>query len=233
MLLAGTGKSGETYRQERGASDNFHTQSFKVFSPKIIANIAGISVPALQSRTIMITMTGTINKAKADLVVSQEDKKWQEVRNQLYRLCLIGFKEIIEVRDNFPKTQLSGRSLGIWQGILSIAKLVDDDTFRELLTYARDNKLNMEGDQEEFGDEPRMMLTRLLELCPDMVVVEKTPEELLQHFGTDFGMISKRELAIRMGRFGLHTRVLYYDGQHYRAYSLYRNRIEELLSKYK
>jgi len=43
MLLAGTGKSGETYRQEKGSDDNYKTQSFRVFSPKVIAHITGIA----------------------------------------------------------------------------------------------------------------------------------------------------------------------------------------------
>ena len=233
MLLAGTGKSGETFRQEKGAFDSFHTQSFKVFSPKIIANIAGLSVPALQSRTIMITMTGTIDRSKANLVVTQEDNVWKEVRAQLYRLCLVRYKDVMDLRENFPKTILSGRALGIWQGILSIAKLVDDDTFQELLTYARDNKLDMEGDIEEFADEPKMMLQKLLELCPDSRIVEKTPDELMEYFGPNFGLLSKRDLAVRMGRFGFHTRMMCFDGVHYRAYNLFRNRIENLLSQYK
>jgi hypothetical protein len=238
MLLAGTGKSGETFRQERsGETDNFHTQSFKVFSPKLIANIAGINVPALQSRTIMITMTGTNDKEKADAVVVQEDPIWKEIRNELYRLCLCGFQEVINIREKFPKIALSGRSLGLWQGILSIASLIDDNTFQELLSYAKENKENMEGDQEEFGDEPKAMLQKLLELCPDNKMVEKTPSELMDHFlvglGYQFNITSKRDLATRLGRFGMHTNVVYYEGTHMRVYRLFKNRLEDLISKYK
>jgi len=64
MLLAGTGKSGETYRQEKGTDDSFRTQSFRVFSPKVIAHITGIDMPALLSRIIRITTIATKNKYK-------------------------------------------------------------------------------------------------------------------------------------------------------------------------
>jgi hypothetical protein len=185
----------------------------------------------------MVTMVGTNDKTKADRVVVQEDPTWKEIRNQLYRLCLVGFKDVIKIRENFPKVVLSGRSLGIWQGILTMAKLVDGETFQELLSYAKENKDNMEGDAEEFGDEPKKMLQMLLELCPDNKMVEKTPDELMEFFSTgfifQFNITSKRDLSTRLGRFGMHTTVIYWEGTHMRVYRLFKNRIEDLIAKYK
>jgi len=232
MLLAGTGKSGETFRQERGAFENFHTQSYKVFSPKLIANIAGVDLPALQSRTIRIPMTGTADKRKANLVVTQEDAVWQSVRNQLYRICLKGYDKVAKTRDNLPRHDLAGRTLGMWQGILTIATLSEEEIFDELLTYARDNRIDVEGDIEEFSDEPKAMLNKLLELTPDKDrTVYKTPSDLLQHLGMMFGLTSKRDLAIKLGRLGFRTRVLSLDGSYSRYYQLTRYRIEEVLSR--
>jgi hypothetical protein len=44
----------------------------------------------------------------------------------------------------------------------------------------------------------------------------------------EFAISSKRDLAFKMGRFGLHTRVLYIDGKHNRFYVLTKFRIEEI-----
>ena len=235
MLLAGTGKSGETFRQERGAFDSFHTQSFKVFSPKVIANIAGIDLPALQSRTIRIAMTGTANRKKANLVVSQEDERWGKIRNELYRLSLSHYKELIELREDFPSCGLSGRQLGIWQGILAIAYLVSkseyEEVFDELLTYARDNKQEVDSDIEEFSDEPRKLLQKLLEIVPSDKPVYKTPDDLLSTFGLSFAFTSKRDLALKLGRLGFRTRVLSMNGNYARYYMLTRVRILSALEK--
>jgi len=232
MLLAGTGKSGETFRQERGAFDSFHTQSYKVFSPKVIANIAGIDLPALQSRTIRIPMTGTALKKKANLVVSMEDPIWQSIRNQLYRLCLIRYNKVAEKRDNLPRHDLTGRSLGMWQGILTVAALSEGEVFDELITYARDNRIDVEGDIEEFSDEPKEMLHKLLELIPDkQSTVYKTPSDLLQHLGLAFGIASKRDLAIKLGRLGFRTKILSLNGTYARYYTLTDYRIREVLGR--
>ena len=236
MLLAGTGKSGETYRQEKGSgdSDSFHTQSFKVFSPKLIANIAGIDLPALQSRTIRATMTGTSDKIKANLVVTQEDKKWQEVRNQLYRLCLTRHNDVINSRDNLPVHNLTGRTYGLWHGIMAIANLVDIEVFQELLTLARDNKNEIDSDIEEFNEEPRAMINKLLEFLPeDVDTVYKTPDELLTVLGIEFGMSSKRDMAIKLGRLGFRTRTVTINKKFGRYYIITRAHITSLQERTK
>ena len=233
MLLAGTGKSGETFWQERGLSESFHTQSFKVFSPKLIANIAGIDLPALQSRTIRAAMLGTVNRRKANLVVTMEDTEWQDVRNELYRLCLRGHNQVLEMRNNFPKCGLSGRQLGIWQGILSIASLASKSVFEELLSYAKDNKVEIDSEIEEFSDEPKRLLGLLLEYTPDGKTVFKTPDELVALLGMHFQLTSKRDLALRLGRLGFRSRVLSVNGNYSRYYSLSRVRILEVLERSK
>jgi len=231
MLLAGTGKSGETFRQEKGTLDNFHTQSFKVFSPKLIANIAGIDLPALQSRTIRVPMTGTADKEKANLVITQEDPEWQLIRNKLYRLCLVKFKDVLNTRDKLPRHNLTGRSLGMWQGILTIAALCEGEIFQELLTYARDNKIDVDGDIEEFSEEPKALLNKLLELIKGEDTVYKTPDDLMRYLGVAFNLSSKRDLAIKMGRLGFRTRVLSLNGTYSRYYALTRYKIVEVLKR--
>jgi len=237
MLLAGTGKSGETYRQEKGQGEfeSFHTQSFKVFSPKLIANIAGIDLPALQSRTIRAAMSGTTNKDMANRVVTQEDPKWQCIRNQIYRLCLSRYMDVIRVRDCMPPHNLSGRTLGIWQGIMTIAGLVDEEVFQELLTLARDNKAEIDSDIQEFNEEPQLLLDRVLGMFtdPNENTIYKTPDELMAALTLEFNITSKRDLAIKLGRLGFRTRGLTIHNKYGRYFVLSKQRILDIKERSK
>ena len=227
MLLAGTGKSGETFRQEKSSNDSFHTQSYKVFSPKVIANIAGIEIPALQSRVIRITTLGTKNKIKQNREVSQEDKKWGAIRNNLYCLCLTQFNEVIARRDFPPPHDFSGRTLGIWNGIFTIASLVGEKVFEEMKSYAAEDKERIDSGIEEVSEEPTLLLGKLVTMVEKESPVRVTPEELLYEF-RDFDISSKRDLALKLGRFGLHTRVLFLNGRHARYYTLVKSELTQV-----
>ncbi len=228
MMLAGTGKSGETFRQEKDVHDSYHTQSFKVFSPKVIANIAGIDLPALQSRIIKLVTTGTSNPEKANRTVDQEDKKWQEVRNKLYRSCLCRFNEVVGKRDNLPEHGLSGRTLGAWQGILTMANLADNGAFKEMVEYATENKEDIEAELLDKAEEPSLMLDKLIELVGDNNVVTLGPDEILQHFRMEFGIDSKAELGKRLGKLGIHNKVFSTNGHSKRCYRLVKSQLQVL-----
>ena len=227
MLLAGTGKSGETFRQEKDLHESFHTQSYKVFSPKLIANIAGIEIPAMQSRVIRITTLGTADKVKMNREVEQEDKRWQRARNNLYRLCLLRFNEVINRRQTLPQHQLKGRTFGIWQGILTIASLVGQEVWDSMTAYAMEDKERIDAGIEEISEEPTMMLRKLLEATKHEDTVRFTPDQLLEYL-SGFDFTSKRDLGLKLGRFGLHSRVLSLNGHYGRYYTLNRKKLEML-----
>jgi len=227
MLLAGTGKSGETYRQEKDTSESFHTQSFRVFSPKVIANIVGIDIPALLSRVIRIATTATKDTQKDNRCVEVEDEKWQKIRNELYRICLSRFGEVLETRDSLTQTGLTGRTLYIWQGILAIAKLAGDDVFNELVGLAEDNRDDIEAEVEMFSDEPNEMLKKLIELASDGKE-HYTSDQVLRCL-SGFDITSKRDLGIRLGKIGLRSRVLNVDGKYSRYYHLNLEKLQGML----
>ena len=153
MLLAGTGKSGETYRQEKSLNDKYTTQAYRVFSPKVIANIAGVDVAALQSRIIQVTTSCSTNPIKLNRDVTTEDTRWSDTRNQLYRLCLFRSDEVFTMQAKLPKHELSGRSFKIWEGILTISSLAGSEIWEEVLSYAKENKTNMESEMLDFGSD--------------------------------------------------------------------------------
>jgi hypothetical protein len=240
MLLAGTGKSGETFRQEKLLDDSFRTQSFKVFSPKLIANIAGIDVPALQSRTIRITTIGTSDAVRSNREVEQEDERWQKVRNSLYRICLCRYTEIIESRYHLPQHVLNGRNLAIWQGILSVANCCGGKVWKNVLAYAYENKDYIDADAEESVERPRKVLRTLQEHVMRTTPEDSDPTEIILLTPDDLVRIitegriefsSKRDLGLLMGRIGFHSRVICKDGIYSRFYELSKEKINILCEK--
>ena len=229
MLLAGTGKSGETYRQEKMLDDSFRTQSFKVFSPKVIANITGIDMPALQSRSIRVVTQGTKDRIRRSREVEQENEKWQIIRNQLYRVCLTRYDEVTESRHHLPAHGLAGRVLLIWQGILAIANLCGEPVWEAVLSYANENKELMDGEIEEDNSKPKMILKHLLSLTNGHEeAIYLTPDELLNYMKSEIAFSSKRDLGITLGRLGLHSRVVCINGIEGRYYELHPVRIKAI-----
>jgi hypothetical protein len=162
MLLAGTGKSGYAIRQEKSLYEsNFNTTTFNVFSPKVIANISGIDLGSIQSRTIRIVTQEATNSVIANRFVNQEDAVWKELRKGLYRVCLVKFQDIQHTV--LPDTGLSGRPLSIWKGILTIAHCIGssvwDDTLSMAVEYAGEMKDELDG-----ADEGKLLKQSLLNL---------------------------------------------------------------------
>lgn len=227
MLLAGTGRSGETYRQEKSTDDSYKTMTFKVFSPKVIANIAGIDMPALLSRIIRISTVATKNKEKDNRCVELEDNKWQLIRNQLYRLLLSRFGEVIDTRETVSSEVISGRTFYIWQGILTIAKLSNMEVYDNLVTLAIDNKEELEAEIEEYNDNPNELIQSLIELSKDDRKFYPSDEILRLLIDTEIS--SARDLGIKMGRIGLKSKVIRIDGKAKRCYTLITEKLQKML----
>jgi hypothetical protein len=228
MLLAGTGRSGETYRQEKGTDDSFKTMTFKVFSPKVIANIAGIDMPALLSRIIRISCIATKNRDKDNRCVELEDKKWQTIRNQLYRLLLTRFEEVAYTRDIISNEVITGRTHYIWQGILTIAKLADPEIANELIELAIENKEELEAEIEDYNADPQKLVAELQKLPLDLEQYY-TSNELITRFGIEFGITSARDLAFRLGKLGLKSKLFSRNGIYHRYYFITNEKLQKVL----
>lgn len=137
LLLAGYSKGGETFRQEKQNNDQYKTANFRVFGPKVIANIAGVSLVPLLSRTIRVIMLGAADKTKANREVVADDPAFINLRNNLYRLVMMGHDIVKQAKNDLPPTGLNDRAKGIWEGILTIAHIVGTETWNDLLEYAK------------------------------------------------------------------------------------------------
>lgn len=149
LLLAGYSKSGETFRQEKTSDDRYKTANYKVFGPKVIANISGVSLVPLFSRTIRVITSGALNKAKANRDVDVEDPMFMAIRGLMYRSALTMSRYVIESRNNLPDTLHNGsvlndRTRGIWEGMLTIAHMAGEEIWENMLTYAHENHKTMQ-----------------------------------------------------------------------------------------
>jgi hypothetical protein len=233
MLLAGTGKSGEAFRQEKMPNERYKTQSFQVFSPKIIANIAGIQLASMQSRIIRITTLGTSNIEKANKNVDQEDDAWKQIRNHLYRICLMYGQKVIDARTSLPEHGLSGRSLFIWQGMLSIAHLCGEEVWNHMLEFAHENKENIDAETEEDIDKPKQIARCLIEFIDSDQLHDchYSVEELMGYLNRQVTLNSKKELGLLLGRLGMHSRGLSKSGVFRRYYELQRDRLLAVIER--
>jgi hypothetical protein len=227
MLLAGIGKSGEVYRQEKNANENFSTATFKIFSPKVIANIRGIEIPSILTRVIRIITTGSKDRDKIILnrTVESESMAWENNRNQLYRMALTRFKEVIETKASLPEHELSGRTFNIWEGILTIAHICGEDIYKSLVQYAKENEEIIKIDIDVQADDMNEVKEKLKNLCNGVDTYKATADELLSLLRNEYGSISKKELHTRMERMGLRTKVGRLDGKVVRFYEIFKEKL--------
>lgn len=233
LLLAGYSKGGETYRQEKVfASDRYKTTSYNVFSPKVIANITGISLAPLRSRTIRIITSGAADKEKANRDINSGDKTFQSIRNKLFRMALLEFPRIIESRDNLPKTQLNDRAFGIWQGILSIAHIMDSEIWDNVLDFAYYNVkiMQIELAQDSEGVAILNRLYLLIEKDGDGIY---STNFLYNVFKEDdyLTLNGKRHLGIIMTRLGFASKPKRQKHKVVKAYELTAEEIQKRLDR--
>jgi hypothetical protein len=230
MLLAGTGKGGEALRQQKDNEDAFETQTFQLYSPKVIANIVGVDLAPLLSRIIRITMIAIKpDKNIADRDIEQNDLNWLMVRNQLYRLCLGQFKEIIKAKDNLPDHGLSARNLAIWKGMFSIASLSGNEIWDSVLSFAYTNKEIIEADIANNKDDSRGLIAKLLTLTNGSNLLTIRSEELMSKLAPDYYYTTLKDMAMKLGKYSIHTKNIRIGNDVYRGYVLDKDYLTKLI----
>jgi hypothetical protein len=230
MLLAGTGKSGEALRQQKDSDDDFETQTFKLYSPKVIANIVGVELAPLLSRIIRVTMIAIKpDKNIADRDIEQEDLNWLMIRNQLYRLCLIRFKELIDSKDNLPDHGLSARNLGIWKGMFAIANLAGEEVWESIVKYAYENKEIIESEIANSQADSRGIVVKLLSVMNSSNLLQIRSEELMSKLMPEYYYTTLKDMAMKLSKYNLHTKNIRVGNDVYRGYILDKDYLSKLL----
>jgi len=100
--------------------------TFMVYSPKAMANIAGIE-EILADRTIEIIMIRSTNPEIIDKPdPDASEPQWRVIRNMLYPLALRYWREIKSVNDSdVDLPSIHGRALELWRPLVVLAKFFD------------------------------------------------------------------------------------------------------------
>jgi len=138
LINASYTRNGVVPRQEK-LGNKFITRWYHVYSPTRVASINGL-FGATEDRAItQIHTKAPDNDARGERDV-EEDKnspKWNALRNQCYLWTLRNWKKVLDEYSNFKvETTLKKRDLQIWKPILVLAKVIDVDLLKRVLSFA-------------------------------------------------------------------------------------------------
>lgn len=134
ILLNGYKQGSLIYRVEK-EGDKQVINSFEPYSPKMLANIQGLE-DVLESRCIGFIMKRTLNKEVGEREVTESDKEWQILRNELYKFIMTHWKEIKVIYDEISNdTGLKNRDWELWKPIFVIAKFIDESDVNDGSIY--------------------------------------------------------------------------------------------------
>jgi Zn ribbon nucleic-acid-binding protein len=140
LILAGYKRAATVWRTEKNAAEKLVPESFEVYSPKALANIAGLE-DTLEDRCISIIMQRGRDRGILNSEPDERDPVWQQIRDELYVFALKYWREISAltsvgsaccecsepsskggVEENF---EVDARDRELWKPILTLAKFFD------------------------------------------------------------------------------------------------------------
>lgn len=106
-LLYGRYKKGQTVqRVEKTSQGHMYVQEYEVYGPTALANIEGLE-DVLAERAIQIILIRTLNRTIANREINPDDPDWQIIRNVLYRMYLMHWKETRETYNDLAKPSIA------------------------------------------------------------------------------------------------------------------------------
>lgn len=233
LLNSGYKRGAPAYRTTKNSKGNFCIEAFEVYSPKAIANIAGLN-DVLEDRSITITMVRTKDPSKGNLAITEGSEDWWYLRSLLYSFALTHAPAIFHHYTYDDEVNaLLNRQNELWRPLLSIAKVIDkevDGTFERIKTEAI--KRAEEASNIDLEDFDSAVLLALRELSSDedkdlnnKVVREKASEFLETDQRQYF---TSRGVGAALKRFGIKGKKIH----GYYRYTISRSIVEDLLSRY-
>jgi hypothetical protein len=132
LLLNGYKKGSIVTRARRNEQGDFESDSFEVYSPKMLVNIEGLE-SVLSSRCIHIIMQRGSNRVVTSREVITEYPIWQQIRDLIYPFMLRNWKTVRQIcADLQNDTTLRNRDWEIWKSIFVLAKFFGNDILREM-----------------------------------------------------------------------------------------------------
>ncbi|MBU4308333.1 MAG: hypothetical protein KJ566_00870 [Nanoarchaeota archaeon] len=138
-LINGSYSKGSSIPRVEKIKEKFVVVYYDVYSPTTIGSINGL-YGATEGRAITQIHTRSLdNDSRGEIEVYDNDPEWRMIRDNLYLFGLKYWKQIEEIYNDtsiWKNLKLKKRDLQVWKPILTIAKLIGDDWFNEILGFA-------------------------------------------------------------------------------------------------
>jgi len=111
-----------------------------VYCPRAFASIEGME-EVIASRSVQVIMERSFDEEIKNRTVNADDALWQELRDQLFLVTMsegATFKSIYDSMDKPAQIYFSGRDWDIFKGVLSVARVVGDEVFAGVVSFAVD-----------------------------------------------------------------------------------------------
>lgn len=128
-----------TYRLTN--KDSMMTEKFQAYSPMMINNILGLDENTID-KTFEIPMLQSINPNIKIQKVTSKSEDWENLRDNI-RCWMLDNWEIIQETYNNLHSDFTGRAFDVAEGVLTVAKVIDTDLYKELESYCKE-KLEQE-----------------------------------------------------------------------------------------
>jgi hypothetical protein len=151
MLNAGYKKGAPAIRSDK-TNQGIQPRSYELYSPKAFITYRGCDM-ILESRSIPVTMVRT-DKPQANREIREDDPRWQEIRDSLFQLALENYQRVQEIyrSERIENIPFTGRRRELWRPILTVALLIDERLYEQMLGFAKEleETLRLELERPEF-----------------------------------------------------------------------------------
>jgi hypothetical protein len=113
--------------------DTGRTMKFLSYSPMALNNILGLDENTID-KTFEIPMLKSVNSAIKKVKPTAKSEAWEEIRDSIRYWVFENYKDIEKECDNIS-TELSGREFDVAEVVLTLAKMIDEPTFKEINDY--------------------------------------------------------------------------------------------------
>jgi len=109
------------------------TMKFQAYTPMALNNIYGLDENTID-KTFEIPMLKSVNNKINRLKVTSKSEKWEDLRERMRFWMLDNWKIVKETYETLH-ADFSGRAFDVAEGVLTIAKLLNEELFKELEKY--------------------------------------------------------------------------------------------------
>lgn len=184
--------------------NKFVTVYYSVYSPTMIGSINGLYGATEDRALIHITTKAPADDPRGSLEPLENSEEWQKIRDELYLFLLQDWSKVEETYNTLEnETNLKNRDFAIWKPILTLAKLLDSDTYMEIKKYSNQVYEMKRFDfipEESFEFEVLSFLKDFVNDDRDFVFLKEVSEKFIPE-----RKITNKRVAKTIDKFGFDT----------------------------